>query len=179
MLDLNDEAQGFQPMPKMASRVKNGVAIMDENSQEIYVIGGWDEKETQNTVFRYVTQGKDAGCMLFDGFLASKTEGHACVAAPSGSIFVFGGYDGVRVSDRVMKYNINTKESVEVFGQRLSEPRENLVAEMINGNRIVVASGWNGHASSSKVDLFSYDASKDSIKRLDADKFSGKLTEED
>ena len=50
----------------------------------------------------------------------------------------------------------------------MSEPRENLVAQKLLDDKIVVSSGWNGHASSSKVDIFKYNKNTDSITRLDS-----------
>ena len=107
--------------------------------------------------------------MHFDGFLPKQVEGHACVYIPeTQSVFIFGGFDSLGVTDRIMKYNFKTKAGSLVFGQKLAESRENLVAELLEGDRIVVSSGWNGHASSTVIDTFQYDRSKDTIKRLDA-----------
>ena len=56
-----------------------------------------------------------------------------------------------------MKYNLKTHSGSLVFGQKLSEPRENLVSQIINGDKIIVSSGWNGHASTNTIDVFHYD----------------------
>lgn len=66
-----------------------------------------------------------------------------------------------------MKYNLKTHSGSLVFGQKLSEPRENLVSQIINGDKIIVSSGWNGHASTNTIDVFQYDRQSDSIKRID------------
>ena len=50
----------------MHTRVKNGAAVFNEEDQSIYIFGGWDEKETMSSVFRYDTRTED---MHFDGFL--------------------------------------------------------------------------------------------------------------
>ena len=108
----------------MAGRVKNGYAIFNESDQSVYIFGGWDEKETQNTVWRYTTLpetlGKhdlEAGQMHFDGFLPKQVEGHACVYIPeTQSVFIFGGFDSIGVTDRIMKYNLTTKAGSLVFG---------------------------------------------------------------
>ncbi len=42
-----------------------------------------------------------------------------------------------------------------------------MVSQVINGDKIVVCSGWNGHASTSTIDIFHYDRETDSIKRID------------
>ena len=57
VLDLNSkDSAKFEMLDiKMPSRIKNGVAIMNENDQSVYMFGGWDEKETLSSVFRFDT----------------------------------------------------------------------------------------------------------------------------
>ena len=112
--------------------------------------------------------------------LPSAVEGHAIVhIEEADTVFLFGGYDGFGVTDKVIKYNLKTGQSAVVFGQTLCERRENLVAERLEGNLIVVAAGWNGHASTNKIDLFRYDSGNDSIIRVDVGKARGTLTPEE
>ena len=66
-------------LPKMPSRLKNSVAILNEEDDGIYMFGGWDEKETLSSVFRYDIQ---TGETHFDGCLPNVAEGHACVRIP-------------------------------------------------------------------------------------------------
>ena len=125
VLDLKESS--FKKLPdKMPSRIKNGVAIMNEEDQCIYMIGGWDEKETLSSVFRFDTQTYETH---FDGFLPKQCEGHACVHIPGTStVFIFGGFDSYGVTDRVMKYDMKTKAGSIVWGQKISVARENHVA---------------------------------------------------
>jgi len=44
VVDLSVDTPKFEAIPDMESRVKNGVAILNESDQCIYIIGGWDEK---------------------------------------------------------------------------------------------------------------------------------------
>ena len=88
------------------------------------------------TVFRYGTlppeEAKKRGTlelgeMDFDGFLLNKIEGHAAIFIPETlSVFIFGGFDGVRVTDTIMKYNLKTQQCEIINEFKLSEPRENL-----------------------------------------------------
>mmetsp|Transcript_5532 Transcript_5532/g.9435 ORF Transcript_5532/g.9435 Transcript_5532/m.9435 type:complete len:232 (-) Transcript_5532:21-716(-) len=157
--------ESVSQLPNMPMRVKNGVAVLDEKSDAIFVIGGWDEKETMNSVFRF--GATDFSCD-FHGFLPQKVEGHACVRIPNTStIFIFGGFDGLGVTDRVMSYDFGKRQANVLYGVNLSEARENLVAELIGDDLIVVSSGWNGHASSATIDLFRYDKGTKSLTRLD------------
>lgn len=180
MLDLAEakKGKGFTMLDKLPFRFKNGAGVMNEADQCIYLIGGWDEKNTVGTVFKYHT---DSGMCEFMSHLPHPCEGHACVYYPeTQSIFIFGGYDGLGVTDRVMKYNIKEKTGSLIYGQKLSEARENLVAQRLQGDKIVVCSGWNGHASSAKIDIFKYDAPTDSVKRMDTlMRTPGALTDED
>ena len=161
MLDLSTNT-GFQSLEKMPARIKNGCAVMNESDQSIYIFGGWDEKETMSGVFRFDTESHE---MHFDGFLPKQVEGHACVHIPNTSIvFIFGGYDSLGVTDRVMKYDMRTKTGSIVYGQRLSEARENHVAQLLDGDKIIITNGWNGHASLSDIDIFKYE--NESISRF-------------
>ena len=90
-------------------RVKNGAAHLDEATQTIYIIGGWDEKETQNTVWKYHIETNE---YEFDDFLPQKVEGHAIVNIPGTSkILIFGGFDSLGVTDRIMEYDYKTRKS--------------------------------------------------------------------
>ena len=57
VLDLGAPDCKFVEMPnKMPARIKNGVAVMNDDDDAIYMFGGWDEKETMSSVFRYDIQ---------------------------------------------------------------------------------------------------------------------------
>lgn len=50
----------------MPSRIKNGFCVMNEEDKCVYMIGGWDEKETMSSVFKFDTITHQTN---FDGFL--------------------------------------------------------------------------------------------------------------
>jgi len=70
------------------------------------------------TVFKYGTLPNEEakkrdtlteGEMNFDGFLSNNIEGHAIIFIPETlSVFIFGGFDSIRVTDTIMKYNLKT-----------------------------------------------------------------------
>jgi hypothetical protein len=61
--------------------------------------------------------------------LPHKVEGHACVHVPGTSIvYIFGGFDSLGVTERIMKYDMNSKQGSVVYGQKLTQARENHVA---------------------------------------------------
>ena len=115
IIDLGSPDSKFQELPNpKPSRIKNGVAVVNDADDAIYMFGGWDERETMSSVFRYDIQTQETH---FDGFLPEKVEGHACVRIPgTNSVFIFGGYDSVYVTDRIMKYDLKKKEGSIVFG---------------------------------------------------------------
>lgn len=50
-----------------------------------------------------------AGHTQFHGMLPSAVEGHAIVhIEEADTVFLFGGYDGFGVTDKVIKYNLKT-----------------------------------------------------------------------
>ena len=66
-----------------------------------------------------------------------------------------------------MKYDLKTSEGSIVYGVKLSSARENHIAEVVSGNKIVVSNGWNGHESLSDADLFQFVPGKNTVIRLD------------
>lgn len=56
----------FELLENMPSRIKNGFCVMNEEDQCVYMIGGWDEKETMSSVFKFNTLTYE---ISFDGFL--------------------------------------------------------------------------------------------------------------
>ena len=66
-------------LDKLPFRFKNGAGVLNEADQGIYLIGGWDEKQTLGTVFKYST---DSGMCEFMSHLPHPVEGHACVYYP-------------------------------------------------------------------------------------------------
>ena len=69
-------------------------------------------------------------------------------------MFIFGGYDSFGVTSRVMKYDMSTKKGSVLHGVTLKTARENLVAHLIDDDKIMVCSGWNGHESVGDIDVF-------------------------
>ena len=129
------------------------------------MFGGWDEKETLSSVFRYDIQ---TGETHFDGFMPHVAEGHACVRIPgTQTVFIFGGYDGLGVTDRIMKYDMKSGGGSLIYGQKLATPRENHTAQLIGDDKIVVTSGWSANTAQSSIEVFKYDKSLNSVSKFD------------
>ena len=79
IVDFNKEKPVFEVLPDMACRIKNGVAVLNESDQCIYIFGGWDEKETLSTVFKF---NPKSNSFDYDGHLPKPVEGHACIYVP-------------------------------------------------------------------------------------------------
>ena len=82
-------------------------------------------------------------------------------------MFIFGGYDGLGVTDRIMRYNMKSQAGSLVYGQKLATPRENHTAQLIGNDKIVVTSGWSANVALSSIEVFKYDKGSDSVKRFD------------
>ena len=150
---------------------------MNQANQSIYMFGGWDEKETLSTVFRFDIETQK---YHFDGFLPKQVEGHACVHVPEAeTVFLFGGYDSLGVTDRIMKYDMKNRAGSLVFGQKLSQARENHVAELIDQDKIIVSNGWNGHASVDDIEVFKFDKTTNSVRRFNRADDLAELSEEE
>ena len=54
-VDLNSSEPKFEALPNMPSRIKNGFAVFNEKDDCIYMLGGWDEKNTMTSVFKFDT----------------------------------------------------------------------------------------------------------------------------
>lgn len=170
MVDFNKDRAVFEALPDMPCRVKNGVAVLNEQDQCIYIFGGWDEKETMNTVFKFDPK---RNTFEFDGNLPKPVEGHACIYVPeTQTVFVLGGFDGFGVTDRVIKYELKSKASSIIYGLKLACPRENHTAQLVEGDRVIVSNGWNGHESLRDADMLFYDRNLNTLKR-------GQMTKED
>ena len=76
---------------------------------KIYLIGGWDEKETQDKVFMYDPKTQETG---FVSHLPCKVEAHTiAVFEESSVLFVLGGFDGFGVIDTIIKIDLKNWES--------------------------------------------------------------------
>ena len=66
-----------------------------------------------------------------------------------------------------MKYDLKAHCGSIVYGQKISIPRENHTAQLIQGDKIIITNGWNGHASMDDIDIFKYNKDLNSISRYD------------
>ena len=113
-VDLNEPEPKFEALPDMPSRIKNGFAVFNEQDQCIYMLGGWDEKNTTTSVFKFNTLTNKTS---FDGTLPKQFEGHACVYVPeTQTVFIFGGFDDFGVTDRIMRYDLNAHSGDVIYG---------------------------------------------------------------
>jgi N-acetylneuraminic acid mutarotase len=108
------------------------------------LIGGWDEKETQDKIFRYDPQTQETS---FVGYLPYKIEGHS-VSVIDDQMFVIGGFDSFGVSDKITQIDLKTW-SCTVLPLTLRFKRENQTSQVLNGETLVVAGGWSDGKSMS------------------------------
>ncbi|KAK5986603.1 Kelch repeat protein [Trichostrongylus colubriformis] len=90
--------------------------------------------------------------MKMDSILPYDVEGQCC-ALHNGYIYIIGGYDGISVTDTIVRYSISDKSS-EVLPTRLSTARENHVCEVIFDRYVVVMAGWDGRQALDSVEIF-------------------------
>ena len=81
-------------------------------------------------------------------------------------MFIIGGFDGLGVTDKIIKLDLRNFES-EVIEAKLKFKRENHTTQILNGDSIVVAGGWDGNKSMDKIEIFKYDKEKQTLKRDD------------
>lgn len=106
-------------MKPLDTPIKNGVAL--QKGDDIYIFGGWDEKETSDKIFKFNIIKGDTS---FIGYLPYKVESPAhCVV--DNSLFMFGGFDSYGVIDKIMQVDLKTMSAKEVDGVTLRVKREN------------------------------------------------------
>jgi hypothetical protein len=70
------------------------------------MIGGWDEKETQDKIFKYEPNTQE---MHFVCFLPHKVESHT-VEVIDNQMFILGGFDGFGVTDKIIQVDLRYME---------------------------------------------------------------------
>lgn len=53
VIDLKEENPQSKELKPMMMRIKNGSCFYNERDKKIYIVGGWDEKDTQDKIFKY------------------------------------------------------------------------------------------------------------------------------
>jgi len=122
------ESVRFKETKPLLSPVKNGCCVYNETNKTIYIIGGWDEKETTKSIFAYEPNNKDN--TFFVGSLPEPVEGHS-LARVGDYVYIIGGFDGYGVVDRIMRMNIQTRHTEVLKDVKLLEKRENCTSEVI------------------------------------------------
>lgn len=102
------------------SPIKNGVSFYDKKRNKILILGGWDERDTSDTIYEYCPIAEK--CSYF-GNLPHRIEG-ASIARVSDFLFIIGGFDSYGVSDKIMRLDLKSRQ-VTVLEQKLGTPREN------------------------------------------------------
>ena len=105
----------------------------------IYLLGGWNERETQDKVFCYDPQTCQT---TFIGYLPYQVES-ACLAVFEDTLYLLGGFDSFGVTDRVIRVNLRTWEAEIDTQLRLALARENHTCQILNGDTLVIAGGWS------------------------------------
>ncbi|KJH41259.1 kelch repeat protein [Dictyocaulus viviparus] len=133
-------------------RLKNSVGV-PLNDGGVLVFGGWDEKHTMKTVFRLSFDACFTSYRIdLESILPYNVEGHSC-AINGDHVYVVGGYDGISVTNKILRYSISNKTS-EVIPARLSTARENHVCEIVFGRYMLVVGGWDGKKALNSVEVF-------------------------
>mmetsp|Transcript_6457 Transcript_6457/g.4580 ORF Transcript_6457/g.4580 Transcript_6457/m.4580 type:complete len:199 (+) Transcript_6457:114-710(+) len=173
MVDLSDEKPQFNQIkpPGLFDPIKNGAAVYNDNGDgQIYIIGGWNEKETTNSVFKFdpETHNQD-----FCNFMPLNVEGHAIVKINS-CVLIFGGFDGYGLTDTIMKMDLNTGSTEVIQNVNLKTKRENHTAQVltIDGSEhevmVVVAGGWGpGNVALDSLEMFKYNTNTGQLERLE------------
>lgn len=134
----------------MSTPIKNGVSYYHRKDGCIYLIGGWDEKETLDTIFKYDPRTQETH---FVAHLPHKIEGHSLCAIDS-TLFIFGGFDSFGVTDTIIAVDTTNWESQVLKDIKMKYKRENLTSQVINGDTIVVAGGWGSGKSMDYIEVF-------------------------
>lgn len=150
---IEDGNKGKVEMLKsMNIRVKNGSCFYNSKDKNIYVVGGWNEKETEDKIFKYNLK---TGETIFESYLPHAVEGHICHVLGN-NLFIFGGFDGYGVTDKIIKVNLENMEAEVIKSAKLHYKRENHTSQLIDKDKIVVAGGWNGNSAMQSCEIFQY-----------------------
>ncbi|CAD6184701.1 unnamed protein product [Caenorhabditis auriculariae] len=133
-------------------RLKNAVCC---NIDEEYflLVGGWEDEKRTSAGVRRVDFDEDF-TEVRNEFLTSlpyPVEGHS-VVKKGRKLFVIGGYDGIRVQDKIVVFDLESRKS-EILDTKLTIPRENHVSGIIGEKYLVVAGGWDSRNSLDSVEL--------------------------
>jgi len=52
-IDFSQPTPTFEKLRNLVSPVKNGASYYHPKDGCIYIVGGWDEKETQDSIYKY------------------------------------------------------------------------------------------------------------------------------
>lgn len=52
-IDFTKDPPHFEKLKNLTSPVKNGTSFLNPRDGLIYIVGGWDEKETLDKIFSY------------------------------------------------------------------------------------------------------------------------------
>ena len=88
--------------------MKNGCCVYDDQTNKLLIIGGWDERDTKDSVLTY---NPETDLCDFSGIrLPKPVEGHS-ICKKGDQIFVFGGFDSYGVTDRIMRIDLETRQA--------------------------------------------------------------------
>ncbi|VDM56909.1 unnamed protein product [Angiostrongylus costaricensis] len=135
-------------------RLKNSVGVTLTDGA-VLLFGGWDEIRTMKT--NIILRLNFNPCFTsyrieLESILPYDVEGHCC-ARYGDHVFVIGGYDGVSVTEKIVRYSISNKSS-EVLPTHLSIARENHVCEILLDRYLVIMAGWDGKKALNSIEVF-------------------------
>ncbi|KAJ1356098.1 hypothetical protein KIN20_013734 [Parelaphostrongylus tenuis] len=152
LVRLNEKELSSTTLHDIPFRLKNsvGVALPDG---AVLLFGGWDERHTMKTVFRLNFNACFTSYQIeMESILPYDVEGHCC-ALYGDHVYLVGGYDGVSVTDKIVRYSISNRSS-EVLPTRLSIARENHACEVLLDRYLVVMGGWDGKKALDSIEVF-------------------------
>jgi hypothetical protein len=81
-------------------------------------------------------------------------------------MYIFGGFDGFGVTDKIIRLDLETRKTSVVLSARLAYKRENHTSQLIENKLIIVAGGWDGNKSLSSIEVFRYSAAEDILEKV-------------
>ncbi|CAI4224591.1 unnamed protein product [Auanema sp. JU1783] len=135
---------------RMPFRLKNAASVRED--ENIFLIGGWDERRTLRTVYSVDVSNAFEVTFSMIGLLPYGVEGHSAVTHKK-AIYIIGGYDGFSVLNSILRYDVLSKET-QILPIALNTPRENHVSTCLLGKYIVTIGGWCGRTALTSIEVF-------------------------
>ena len=111
-------------------RFKNHLLIKDRD-QIIYLVGGWDEKNTKREIYRLISPLSASPKLEYLTDMPYPLECHSVTDIIDGThVLILGGFDGFSVTDRILKFDFGQARALEEI--RLQVRSENQTSQVLN-----------------------------------------------